>query len=155
MPLLWEKILVKSRLFWNLQADGNFSLAFYSGMYYTIQTPCRCDEMVDVADSKSAASDGVPVRVRSPAPKYGIPEPGIPYFLSGGLEPEVRVWPRSAARTGAPNRHLSLDCKKLPQTLSGKIPGNSAFREIDFVGIECYYRANNKAKATERKPVTV
>ena len=29
---------------------------------------CRCDEMVDVADSKSAASDGVPVRVRSPAP---------------------------------------------------------------------------------------
>ena len=29
---------------------------------------CRCDEMVDVADSKSAAGDSVPVRVRSPAP---------------------------------------------------------------------------------------
>ena len=43
---------------------------------------CRCDEMVDVADSKSAASDGVPVRVRSPAPKKQIPEPGICFFAS-------------------------------------------------------------------------
>ena len=34
---------------------------------------CRCDEMVDVADSKSAAGDSVPVRVRSPAPKKQIP----------------------------------------------------------------------------------
>ena len=30
---------------------------------------CRCDGMVDVADSKSAAGDSVPVRVRSPAPR--------------------------------------------------------------------------------------
>ena len=29
----------------------------------------RCDGMVDVADSKSAAGDSVPVRVRSPAPR--------------------------------------------------------------------------------------
>ena len=44
-------------------------LAFFNDVYYTKQAICRCDEMVDVADSKSAASDGVPVRVRSPAPK--------------------------------------------------------------------------------------
>ena len=37
-----------------------------SVLYYL--STCRCDEMVDVADSKSAAGDSVPVRVRSPAP---------------------------------------------------------------------------------------
>ena len=44
-------------------------LAFSQDVYYTIQAQRRCDEMVDVADSKSAARDGVPVRVRSPAPR--------------------------------------------------------------------------------------
>ena len=44
-------------------------LAIFGQMYYNTQVISRCDEMVDVADSKSAASDGVPVRVRSPAPQ--------------------------------------------------------------------------------------
>ena len=34
--------------------------------------------MVDVADSKSAASDGVPVRVRSPAPNQYNPNQVFP-----------------------------------------------------------------------------
>ena len=63
MPLLWEKIQWKSRLFWLWGNNGNFPLAFFFRMYYTIQTPRRCDEMVDVADSKSAAGYVVPVRV--------------------------------------------------------------------------------------------
>ena len=50
-----------------------------AGHRYT--TPAGVMELVDVVDSKSTAGDSVPVRVRSPAPKYGIPEPGIPYFL--------------------------------------------------------------------------
>ena len=45
-------------------------LAISTSMYYNTLVISRCDEMVDVADSKSAASDGVPVRVRSPAPEY-------------------------------------------------------------------------------------
>ena len=46
------------------------SLAFWKEIDYTIKVnSCRCDGMVDVVDSKSTASDGVPVRVRSPAPK--------------------------------------------------------------------------------------
>ena len=48
-----------------------------------IEHTCRCDEMVDVADSKSAASDGVPVRVRSPAPKNPDPT-GVGIFLLAG-----------------------------------------------------------------------
>ena len=31
---------------------------------------CRCGGMVDTGDLKSPGSDTVPVRVRSPAPKY-------------------------------------------------------------------------------------
>ena len=31
-------------------------LAFFRKVYYTIKAPCRCDEMVDVADSKCASS---------------------------------------------------------------------------------------------------
>jgi len=40
-------------------------------------------------DSKSTDGDIVPVRVRPPAPKYGIPQRGIPYFyaVAGKLEP--------------------------------------------------------------------
>ena len=47
-----------------------------------LYTPAGVMELVDVVDSKSTAGDSVPVRVRSPAPKYGIPEPGIPYFIA-------------------------------------------------------------------------
>ena len=36
--------------------------------------PAGVMELVDVADSKSAAGDSVPVRVRSPAPKRDIRE---------------------------------------------------------------------------------
>ena len=38
--------------------------------------------MVDVADSKSAASDGVPVRVRSPAPKKKRESLGSLFFFA-------------------------------------------------------------------------
>ena len=52
---------------------------------YTIlnEQSCRCDEMVDVADSKSAASDGVPVRVRSPAPTKESTPSGVLSFVYG------------------------------------------------------------------------
>ena len=44
----------------------------------TIDNTCRCDGMVDVVDSKSTASDGVPVRVRPPAPKQYNPNQLFP-----------------------------------------------------------------------------
>ena len=63
-------------------------LAFFRKVYYTIKARCRCDEMVDVADSKSAAGDSVPVRVRSPAPKNPDPIWGRDFLHVGvGLEP--------------------------------------------------------------------
>ena len=36
--------------------------------------------MVDVVDSKSTASDGVPVRVRSPAPTFELANVGFPHI---------------------------------------------------------------------------
>ena len=42
---------------------------------------CRCDGMVDVADSKSAGGDSVWVRVPPPAPKKGRHgAPCLPFF---------------------------------------------------------------------------
>ena len=49
-----------------------FSCIFPESVLYCKST-CRCDGMVDVVDSKSTASDGVPVRVRSPAPDKDNP----------------------------------------------------------------------------------
>ena len=50
--------------------DRKFFLAFSLQVCYSVPVSiCRCDGMVDVVDSKSTASDGVPVRVRSPAPR--------------------------------------------------------------------------------------
>ena len=46
------------------------------------RTPAGVMELVDVVDSKSTDGDIVPVRVRPPAPKYGIPQWGIPYFYA-------------------------------------------------------------------------
>ena len=66
-------------------------LAIFLKMVYTVQEPAGVMELVDVVDSKSTAGDSVPVRVRSPAPNYGIPQRGIPYFYASGLEPQVRV----------------------------------------------------------------
>ena len=44
-------------------------------------------ELVDVVDSKSTASDGVPVRVRPPAPKFLRPRVGTEeFFVTVGLE---------------------------------------------------------------------
>ena len=62
-------------------AKANVSLAKEDKVLYNTRENAGVMELVDVVDSKSTASDGVPVRVRPPAPKYGIPEPGIPYFL--------------------------------------------------------------------------
>ena len=54
--------------------------------------------MVDVEDSKSSASDGVPVRVRSPAPSKEPAFAGFFFYLQTGLEP-IQI--RSAGgRTG-------------------------------------------------------
>ena len=43
-------------------------LAIWDRIYYTIRAYAGVMELVDVADSKSAGSDTVPVRARSPAP---------------------------------------------------------------------------------------
>ena len=51
-------------------------------MLLSILSQAGVMELADVVDSKSTASDGVPVRVRPPAPKYGIPHRGIPYFYA-------------------------------------------------------------------------
>ena len=56
-----------------------FSCIFPESVLYYKST-CRCDGMVDVVDSKSTASDGVPVRVRSPAPNQYNPNQ---IFLAG------------------------------------------------------------------------
>ena len=50
-----------------------------------LKEPCRCDGMVDVVDSKSTASDGVPVRVRSPAPNQYNPNLVFPVGDGFGL----------------------------------------------------------------------
>ena len=52
------------------KTEGRGILCLLFWKMYTILNKhiCRCEKKVDVADSKSAASDGVPVRVRSPAP---------------------------------------------------------------------------------------
>ena len=43
---------------------------------------CRCDGMVDVADSKSAGGDTVWVRVPPPAPNRNtIRQGGVPFLL--------------------------------------------------------------------------
>ena len=82
-------------------------------------------------DSKSTASDGVPVRVRPPAPKYGIPEPGIPYFntgrtrtggespgsegsTAGGGTSDPSEWQWSAGEEAAPS------ATKMPGTATGR-----------------------------------
>ena len=47
----------------------NFCLAFGMKIRYNNRVTCRCDGMVDVADSKSAGGDSVWVRVPPPAPR--------------------------------------------------------------------------------------
>ena len=59
---------------------------------------CRCDGMVDVADSKSAAGDSVPVRVRSPAPRAEDLRRGSSalFFERAKENPDIKVvvvWP--------------------------------------------------------------
>ena len=64
-------------------------LAFSKKLVYTVFVPAGVMELVDVVDSKSTDGDIVPVRFRPPAPKYGIPQWGIPYFyaVADRLEP--------------------------------------------------------------------
>ena len=47
--------------------------------------PAGVMELVDVVDSKSTASDGVPVRVRPPAPKQYNPNQVFPVGDGFGL----------------------------------------------------------------------
>ena len=59
---------------------------------------CRCDGMVDVADSKSADGDIVPVRVRSPAPRAAdLRRRSAALFFERAKEnPDIKivvVWP--------------------------------------------------------------
>ena len=65
--------------------DGvNFSCYFGKDSVYCLGnpiTPAGVMELVDVVDSKSTAGDSVPVRVRSPAPKYGIPHRGVSHIF--------------------------------------------------------------------------
>ena len=83
-------------------------LAIFFSLYYNTRVNAGVMELVDVADSKSAAGDSVPVRARSPAPikpllsfdkrgfLYGILliqgelfadiVDGVQDFLSGALE---------------------------------------------------------------------
>ena len=63
---------------------SKFLLLFSKVCCTILKLPAGVMELVDVVDSKSTDGDIVPVRVRSPAPKYGIPRWGIPYFYAGG-----------------------------------------------------------------------
>ena len=76
MNLLCISARDKSR---DIVPSAKFILHFFPMCTILNEPTCRCDEMVDVADSKSAASDGVPVRVRSPAPKKERPT-GLSFF---------------------------------------------------------------------------
>ena len=64
----------------------------------------RCDEMVDVADSKSAASDGVPVRVRSPAPNKYNPNQLFPIGDGFGLFVFIGRYEQTYFANGVPIR---------------------------------------------------
>ena len=80
---------------------------------------CRCDEMVDVADSKSAASDGVPVRVRSPAPITKAPLPGCLCYWSGKADANP-----SECKCPVDTRCHRLKSRWLPYTPAGNGCGN-------------------------------
>ena len=60
-------------------AQGN-ACYFSKTVIYSLSA-CRCDGMVDVADSKSADGDIVWVRVPPPAPRNRRPLPGVFCFV--------------------------------------------------------------------------
>ena len=60
--------MMKSQKNW-LEENIEKTLDFPNDSYYNPPVPAGMMELVDVADSKSAASDGVPVRLRLPAPR--------------------------------------------------------------------------------------
>ena len=80
----------------------NFYLKFPRACY-TIPLACRCVGMVDEADSKSVASDGVWVRVPPPAPKKSGGQ-SLPLFF--GINMGTRT---GAGVNGAPGAPQSSD----------------------------------------------
>ena len=59
-------------------------------------------ELVDVADSKSAASDGVPVRLRLPAPKQYNPNQFFPVGDGFGFIVFIDRYEKTHFRNGYP-----------------------------------------------------
>ena len=57
---------------------------------------CRCDGMVDVADSKSAGGDSVWVRVPPPAPRRGKVRFAPTFFISIETKNVIRPLPCSS-----------------------------------------------------------
>ena len=80
-----------------------FSCIFPESVLYYKST-CRCDGMVDVVDSKSTASDGVPVRVRSPAPNQYNPNQVFPVGDGFGLFVFFKSFEETHVRNGVVKR---------------------------------------------------
>ena len=80
-----------------------FSCIFPESVLYC-RSACRCDGMVDVVDSKSTASDGVPVRVRSPAPNQYNPNQVFPVGDGFGLFVFFKSFEETHVRNGVVKR---------------------------------------------------
>ena len=70
-------------------------LAIFQTLYYNIWVNAGVMELVDVADSKSAAGDSVPVRLRSPAPRkapMNVMFIGAFFVFPDGGGKACRIW---------------------------------------------------------------
>ena len=71
-------------------------------MYYTIGAPAGVLELVDEVDSKSTASDGVPVRARPPAPRKETTLTRCLFFIYEGTGRARPPAPKKINPTGKP-----------------------------------------------------
>ena len=99
----------------------------FAQICYTIPCACRCVGMVDEADSKSVASDGVWVRVPPPAPKRRESERDS--LLFGGPPPAGNDPLRSNSWEGIPNPLPSPPHAKLISGSDLDCPGAPKRRE--------------------------
>ena len=83
---------------------SKFTLAFLEKLLYTVLVIAGVMELVDVVDSKSTASDGVPVRVRSPAPNQYNPNQIFPVGNGFGLFVYFKRYEQEYFPNGAPIR---------------------------------------------------
>ena len=96
-------------------SKANVSLAKEGKVLYNTRENAGVMELVDVVDSKSTASDGVPVRVRPPAPKES-PRMGTLFWYL-----------RAETRTEGSNARI---CSRRAATAAGRNGKNAEIRSV-------------------------